>query len=161
MQMVGTAWPVVCRATAVWDVCECVEGGGTLREWDTWMSSVLQPVSKVRLISRVLSCTLASVLSCKFLFLYPAVRVGSTPLTYLFRTNDTKSHVAVCVFYWFPRWLSSKESACQAGDMGSVPGSGRSPEERNGNPIQYSCLGNPMDRGAWQVTAMGLQKNQT
>ena len=48
-----------------------------------------------------------------------------------------------------PRWLGGKESACQAGDAGSVPGSGRSPGEGNGNPLQYSCLGNPTDRGAW------------
>ena len=48
-----------------------------------------------------------------------------------------------------PRGLSGKESACNAGDPGSVPGSGRSPGEGNGNPLQYSCLENPMDRGAW------------
>ena len=51
-----------------------------------------------------------------------------------------------------PRWLSGKESACQAGDMGSIPGSGRSAVEENGNPLQYSCLGNPMDRRAWWAT---------
>jgi len=44
-----------------------------------------------------------------------------------------------------------KESACNAGDLGSIPGSGRSPGEENGNPIHYSCLENPMDRGAWQA----------
>ena len=47
-----------------------------------------------------------------------------------------------------PRWFSGKESACNAGDVGSIPGSGRSPGEGNGNPLQYSCLENPMDRGA-------------
>ena len=46
-------------------------------------------------------------------------------------------------------WLSGKESACKAGDLGSTPGSGRSPGERNGYPLQYSYLGNLMDRGAW------------
>ena len=45
-----------------------------------------------------------------------------------------------------------KESACNAGDLGSIPGSGRSPGEGNGNPLHYSCLENPMDRGAWQAT---------
>ena len=49
-------------------------------------------------------------------------------------------------------WLSGKESACNAGDAGSIPGLERSPGEGNGNPLQYSCLGNPMDRGAWQAT---------
>ena len=48
-----------------------------------------------------------------------------------------------------PVWLSSNESACHCGEAGSIPGSGRSPGEGNGNPLQYSCLGNPMDRGAW------------
>ena len=49
------------------------------------------------------------------------------------------------------RWLSCKESA-SAGDASSIPGVGTSPGEGNGNPLQYSCLGNPMDRGAWQAT---------
>ena len=52
----------------------------------------------------------------------------------------------------FPHSSVGKESACNAGDLGSIPSSGRSPEEGNGNPLKYSCLENPMDRGAWQVT---------
>ena len=54
-----------------------------------------------------------------------------------------------------PRWLSCKEYTCQAGDTGLTPGLGRSPGEENGNPLQDSCLGNPMDRGAWQATVHG------
>ena len=50
-------------------------------------------------------------------------------------------------------WLSSKESACDAGDTGLIPGWGRYPGEGTGNPFQYSFLGNPMDRGAWQKVA--------
>ena len=60
-----------------------------------------------------------------------------------------------------PRWLSGKESTCNAGatgDLGSIPRSGRSPGEGHGNPLQYYCLGNPMDRGAWW--AHGVAKNQ-
>ena len=53
-----------------------------------------------------------------------------------------------------------KESACNAGDPGLIPGSGRSPRERNGNPLQYSCLENFMDREAWQVTIHGVAKSQ-
>ena len=49
------------------------------------------------------------------------------------------------------------ESACNAGDLGSIPESGRSPGEGNGNPLQYYCLENPMDRGALQSTVRGLQ----
>ena len=51
----------------------------------------------------------------------------------------------------FPHSSVGKSSACNAGDPGSIPGSGRSPGEENGSPLQYSCLGNPMDRGAWQT----------
>ena len=52
----------------------------------------------------------------------------------------------------------NKESACNAGDLGSIPGSGRSPGEGNGNPLQYSCLENPMDRGAWRATVHGVAR---
>ena len=51
-----------------------------------------------------------------------------------------------------------KKLPANAGDMGSIPGSGRSPGEVNGNPLQYSCLGNPMDRGAWQATVHAVMK---
>ena len=54
-----------------------------------------------------------------------------------------------------------KASASNAGDLGSIPGSGRSPGEGNGNPLQYSCLGNPMDRGAWLATVHGVAKSRT
>ena len=57
-------------------------------------------------------------------------------------------------------WCNGKESACNAGDardVGSIPGLGRSFGIGNGNPLQYSCLENPMDTGAWQPTVHGLQ----
>ena len=53
-----------------------------------------------------------------------------------------------------------KNPPAKAGDMGSIPGSGRSPGERNGNPLQYSCLGNPRDRGTWHATVHGIAKSQ-
>ena len=53
-----------------------------------------------------------------------------------------------------------KESACNVGDLGSIPGLGRSPGEGHGNPVQYSCLDNSMDRGAWQVTVHGVSESQ-
>ena len=58
----------------------------------------------------------------------------------------------------FPLWLSSKESTCQAGDPGLIPGLKGSSGEGNGNPFQYSCLGNPKDRGAWRVIVHGVAK---
>ena len=56
----------------------------------------------------------------------------------------------------FPHSSVGKESACNAGDLDSIPGSGRSPGERN--PLQYSCLWNPMERGAWQATVHGVTR---
>ena len=62
----------------------------------------------------------------------------------------------------FPGGSEVKASACNAGDLGSIPGSGRSPGEGNGNPLQYSCLENPMDGGAWWATLVhGVAKNRT
>ena len=61
----------------------------------------------------------------------------------------------------FPRWLSNKENACDAedtGDGGAIPGWGRSPGGGHGNPLQCSCLGNPMDRGAWRAAAPGPRR---
>ena len=61
----------------------------------------------------------------------------------------------------FPGGSNGKESACQAGDAGLIHGLGRSPRVENGNPLQYSCLGNPMDIGAWWVTDREITKSQT
>ena len=58
----------------------------------------------------------------------------------------------------FPGGSAGKESACTAGDLGSIPGSGISPGGRNGNPVQYSCLENPVDRGAWQAAVHGAAR---
>ena len=60
----------------------------------------------------------------------------------------------------FPGDPAGKESACHAGEAGLIPGSGRSPGEGNGNPLQYSCLENSMDRGAWQATVHGITMRQ-
>ena len=57
-----------------------------------------------------------------------------------------------------PQILISKESACNAGDPGLIPGLGRSPGGGNGNPLQYSCLENPMDGGAWWAAAYGVAR---
>ena len=59
---------------------------------------------------------------------------------------------------WFPWWLCSKESTCNAGDLGSIPGLGRSPGGGHGDSLQYSCLNNPTDRGTWWVTVHGVTK---
>ena len=61
----------------------------------------------------------------------------------------------------FPGGSDGKESACNAGDLGSIPGLGRSSGEGNGYPLQYSCLENSMDRGAWQAIVHGVAKSWT
>ena len=61
----------------------------------------------------------------------------------------------------FPGGSDGKESACNAGDPGSMLGSKRSPGEGYGNPFQYSCLGDSMDRGAWWATVHGVTKSRT
>ena len=65
------------------------------------------------------------------------------------------------VFGVCPGGSDREESVCNAGDPGFIPGSGKSPGEGNGNPLQYSCLGNPMDRGAWRATVCGVAKSWT
>ena len=59
----------------------------------------------------------------------------------------------------FPGGSEVKASACDAGDLGLIPGLGRSPGEGNGNPLQYSCLENPMERGTWWATVHGVAKS--
>ena len=60
------------------------------------------------------------------------------------------------MYMGFPRWLRVKKSANNAGDAGFISGLGRSPGEGNGNPLQYSCLENSMDRGTWWATVHGI-----
>ena len=62
---------------------------------------------------------------------------------------------------WLLKWLSSKESVCSAGAVGPIPGLGRSPGAESSNALQYSCLGNPMDRGACWVIVRGFAESQT
>ena len=64
----------------------------------------------------------------------------------------------LATFGGFPGGSNSKEVACDAGDPGLIPGSGRSPGEKLGNPLQHSCLENPMDRGAWQAIVHESQR---
>ena len=67
----------------------------------------------------------------------------------------------VYVYMGFPGGSEDKTSACNAGDLGLIPGLGRSPGEGNGNPLQYSYPENPMDRGAWWATVHGVTKSRT
>ena len=77
-------------------------------------------------------------------------------ILYHWATRETTNRILE-----LPRCLTDKESACQAEETCSIPGSGRPPGKGNGNPLQCSCLGNPKDRGAWRVTVHGIIKSQT
>ena len=68
------------------------------------------------------------------------------------------SSICLSSLHGFPGASDGKESTCNAGDTGLILGSGRAPGERNDNPPQYSCLGNPIDRGAWQATVHRVAK---
>ena len=96
----------------------------------------------------LLSCTAAMLVfdSAPSSSLHPS-------LSLLFRIHCVQAHRVL------GQGLSGKESTCQAGDSGSIPGSGRSPGEGNGSPLQYSCLRNPMDRGAWRATVHRISKS--
>ena len=71
-----------------------------------------------------------------------------------------KDRLPAPVFLGFPGGSDGKESTCSVGYLGSTPGLGRSPGGGNGNPLWYSCLENPMDRGAWWATVHGVAKSQ-
>ena len=78
--------------------------------------------------------------------------------------NSPAVALMLSVFYFyldFPGGSDGKASAYNVGDLGSIPGSGRSPGEGNGNPLQDSCLENPMDRGTWWATVHGVAKSRT
>ena len=71
------------------------------------------------------------------------------------------TYIYYIIILELPCSSNGKEHACNTGNLGSNPGSGRSSGEGNGNPLQYSCLENPMDRGACQVTVHGAADSQT
>ena len=75
---------------------------------------------------------------------------------FIVKGNILKDYLILCK--GFP---VVKNPSANAGDVGSIPWSGRSPREGNGNLLQYSCLGNPMDRGAWRATVHGVAKSGT
>ena len=74
---------------------------------------------------------------------------------------SSKSRLSCTWCIWASQWLSGKEAACSVGDAGSIPGLGKSPGGGHGNPLQYSCLENLMDRGAWWGTVHRVAKSWT
>ena len=91
-----------------------------------------------------------------------APHVGQAIHIYIYIQTDTHlSFQGTMVCFSFPGGSNGKESACNAGAPSLIPGLGRSPGEGNGYPLQYSCLENPMDRGAWWATVPGVAKSWT
>ena len=81
-------------------------------------------------------------------------------LTGMTRRLGTALFLNPCVYtYGFPGGSDNEAPTCNVGDLGSIPGLGRSPGEGNGNQIQYSCLDNCMDRGAWRATVHGVAES--
>ena len=103
------------------------------------------PVSTLKIMGAIARCILSAPCS----FRKSTYFQGSLGSPHLLKVTE------------FPGGSEVKASACNAGDLGSTPGLGRSPGEGNGNPLQYSCLENPMDRGAWRATVHGVAKSQT
>ena len=98
----------------------------------------------------------------------PSTNLTPGPAGGLENKNIWEMGLWICAFKknsgdsWdFPHGWDGKDSAYSAGDAGSIPGSGRSPGEGIGNPLQYSCLENPMDGGAWWATIHGVAKSWT
>ena len=130
-------------------------------------------------VTKPLSCLDLCPVPC--LPLTPALAPAPIPDSYLRRSKLLNSRlpfrnllrlilqIPPCCFHLaepgegegLPRWLSGKEPAGNAGDLGSIPGLGRSPGGGHGNPLQYSCRDNPMDRGTWQATVRGVAQSWT
>ena len=75
--------------------------------------------------------------------------------------QSIRVNMGLIFFQGFPSSSDGKESACNTGDLGLISGLGRSPGGGHGNPLQCSCLENPMDRGAWRATVHGVTESQT
>ena len=97
----------------------------------------------------------------KYTIMLTGLTLNSFPQTWNGCTMVCNKFSCVPGLLGFPRASDGKEFACQAGDLGSVPGLGRSSGGGHGNPLQYSCLENPMDRGAWQATVYRVAESDT
>ena len=109
-----------------------------------------------------LSFFLTALLRLAYTMVSSTPGLGGKDQSFTMKDNIRYRFFEAAFWGWgFPDGSEIKMSACNAGDPGLIPGSGRSPEEGDVNPLQYSCLENPMDRGAWQATVHGVSKSQT
>ena len=96
-------------------------------------------------------------MGCHYLLVLATIKC----FNYMISFNSHSNSVTGILKFIPPGGSDGKASACNAGDPGLIPGSGRSPGDGNGNPLQYSCLDNPMVGGAWQATVPGVAKSRT
>ena len=105
-----------------------------------------------------ISCLILTFLHFRILCIHPFFPVTGNSVS---RVLFPKQLCSTTESLGFPDGSDGKEPACSAGDPGSIPGSGRSPGEGNGNPLQYSCLENSIDRGGWWAAVLGVAKSRT
>ena len=129
-------------------VCSCVFISGFY--WHRSFRSSCESSTHFELMFWVVSESCSVLLFCMW---FGNIIYNFATRNRVFMNTHTHTHTHTCFCFW---WLSGKESTCQAGDVGLTPGSGRSTGERNGYSLQYFCLGNPMDRGAWQAAVCGV-----
>ena len=102
---------------------------------------------------------------CRYFFNFIGSTVDLQYCVNLCCTAKWFSFIYICIYIYIYKGFSGssagKEFTCNAGDLGSILGLGRSPGKGNGNPLQYSCLENPTDRGAWRATVHGVAKSRT
>ena len=118
-------------------------------QWLDWQKRILANIQA--LTSSLVSCMTLSKL-CDLSEAVPLSAIQQS--SHLFQMTGVRIEQ-------FTGGSDGKKSACSAGDSDLIPGSGRSPGEGNGNPVQYSCLENSMDRGLWQATVHGVTRSQT
>ena len=127
--------------------------------WSPDWGSVLQVSLKFLSFHSFHNLTL--LLENSITYIKKIVFFSSWLLIFIFGNTTSQCTLAFWFGWDFPVGSEDKASACNAGDLGLIPGLGRSPGEGNGNPFQYSCLKNPMDRGAWWAIVHGVAKSWT
>ena len=125
---------------------------GWSNHWPLVIESTPIPIPSLELINVIISTVINYVDVCTF-----EMELWKWQYTYVDFLSETY-YPSLIMRRGFPGSSVSKESTCNAGDASSVPGSGRSPGEGNGNPFRYPCLGNPMDRGAWWPIVHGVAR---
>ena len=128
-------------------------GWDELKDWDWHIYITMYKIDNENLLKNTRNSTDCSVVTEMWRESKKRVDIGIYITDSFFCTAETNTGI--------PRWHSGKNPPINAGDLGLIPGLGRSPGGQNGNPLHFSCLENLVDRGAWQATFHGVAKSQT